>query len=66
MIYSNEKALYHRTLILLYEVFFRIETYFAKIFLVKANENEIQSYKVMRGIHFRELQLIYEKEAKKI
>ena len=63
MIYSNEYALFHLTLICLYETFFRIEKIFSSHLLkVSLNQTFKDNYIKMRNIYFAFLVSIYNKE----
>lgn len=63
MIYSNEKTLFHLTLISLYEVFFRIEKIFTSHYLKAIdNENIKSNYLKMRNIYYQQMLVIYKRE----
>lgn len=62
MIYSNEKNLFHLTIINLYESFFRIENIFSSYYLNSAKKEEKDSYLAMRTIYYDQLRIIHKEE----
>jgi hypothetical protein len=62
MIYSNQQMLFHLTLVLLYEVFFRIEKVFASIYLSSIDKTLADNYKMMQNLYYSQMIFIYKKE----
>lgn len=60
MLYSNERYLFHLTLISLYEVFFRIEKVFSSYYLANLTDDVIKNnYLQMRNIYYAQMRAIY-------
>lgn len=62
MIYSNQKLLFHLTLVLLYEVFFRLEQLFDIFFKNTKDSNLVKLYSNMHNLYNQQMLFIYNKE----
>lgn len=62
MIYSDQKNLFHLTITLIYEVFFRLEKIFDIFFYNTKNETQIKIYNRMKPVYKSQMIYIYNKE----
>lgn len=62
LIYSRSQYYFKLTVLQLYESFFRLEKVFSEIYLSRINVEEANRYRVMRGVYYNTLQVIYQNE----